>query len=140
MFHTYFWCEILFLHHSPFSVTFVPTVTFCLVTVRFLSKRESKLRGWLEGSGRGKKDLISVALKLTLIFGMTEVVGFIQIEKSSLYEYKWIINSIFAILYNILRSLKGVILFFVFGLCNRKYKFLKLKLKEEKGISATKNL
>lgn len=71
---------------------------------------------------------------------MTEVVGFIQIEKSSLYEYKWIINSIFAILYDILRSLKGVILFFVFGLCNRKYKLLKLKLKEEKGISATKNL
>lgn len=69
MFHTYFRCEILFLHHSPFSVTFVPTVTFCLVTVRFLSKREAKLRGWLEGSGRGKKDLISVALKLTLIFG-----------------------------------------------------------------------
>ena len=31
-----------------------------------------------------------------------------------------------------MRSLKGVTLFFVFGLCNRKYKFFKLKLKGEK--------
>ena len=124
----------------PFSITFAPTVTFCLATVSFLSKQESKLRGWLEGSGRGKKELISVVLKLALILGMTEVMGFIQIKTSSLYEYEWIISSIFAVLYNILRSLKGVTLFFVFGLCNRKYKFFKLKLKGEKEISATKNL
>ena len=115
-----------------FSITFVPTVTFCLVTVSFLSKQESKLRGWLEGSGRGKKELISVVLKLALILGMTEVMGFIQIKTSSLYEYEWIISSIFAVLYNILRLLKGITLFFVFGLCNRKYKFFKLKLKGEK--------
>lgn len=115
----------------PFSITFIPTVIFCLFTIRFLSKQESKLRGWLKGSGRSKINLISVALKLSLILGMTEVVGIIQIKKPSLYEYEWIINSMFAVLYNILRSFKGVILFFVFGLHNRENKFLKLKFKRE---------
>ena len=40
---------------TSFTIFSYVRSTFCLVTVRFLSKRESKLRGWLEGSGRGKK-------------------------------------------------------------------------------------
>ena len=129
----------LYFYIIPFTVTFVSTVSCCLFTISFISKHEAKSRELLKGSGRSKKDVISIAFKLILALGIIEIVSLVQISKLSLTESELIFNSIFAVAYTILRSLRGAILFYIYVLSNENKKEMKSKFKANKYKTTTRS-
>ena len=129
----------LYFYIVPFTVTFTSTVSCCLFTIFFISKHEAKSRELLSDSGRSKRDVISIAFKLILALGIIEIVGLIQISRSSLTESELIFNSIFAVTYTILRSLRGAILFYIYVLSKENKKDLKTKFKANKYKTVTRS-
>ena len=58
---------------------------------------------------KNRNNILLIALKLALIFGSTELVGFIQVPNA--VDYGWqVFNTAVYIIYSILRSLRGVLL------------------------------
>ena len=104
----------LFLYVVPVSVIFVTTFTSCTLTLYFLLKHEKRSRKLLQKTRRRTKDMVTIAFKLILTLGVVEVIGFMQISKSGLSENELIFNATFSVIYIIFRSLRGVILFFIY--------------------------
>lgn len=112
-----FYCVFLsqlFLYVVPVSVIFVTTFTSCTLTLYFLLKHEKRSRKLLQKTRRRTKDMVTIAFKLILTLGVVEVIGFMQISKSGLSENGLIFNATFSVIYIIFRSLRGVILFFIY--------------------------
>ena len=129
----------LYFYIILFTVTFVSTLLWCLFTILFIPKQEAKSRELLRDSGRSKKDVVSIAFKLVLALGIIEIVGFIQISKSSLTESELIFNSVFAVTYTILRSLRGAILFYIYILNKENMKDLKSRFRSNKYKTTTRS-
>ena len=129
----------LYFYVIPFAAMFVSMVSCCLFTISFISKHEAKSRELLKDSGRSKKDIISIAFKLILALGIIEIVGLIQISKSSFTECDLIFNSVFAVTYTVLRSLRGATLFYIYVLSRENKKDLKSKFKANKYKTTTRS-
>ena len=68
---------------------------------------------------RGNEDvvLLKSAIKLFLILGLSEIFGLIQMPGKS--EGELIANAVFRIVYNVMRSLRGVFIFIVYIILNK---------------------
>ena len=89
-------------------------------------------------SNRADVNIISIAVRLIIIFGMSEVFGFINIPNASHNEGKMIFNSIFSFLYTLLRSARGFILLMVY-ICRRQV-FILYKGVKKTNINQTEQL
>ena len=58
-----------------------------------------------------------ITLKLVLAYGVSELVGFVQLPWDDNQESQ-LVNSTFSLLYNVLRSLRGVVIFLIY-VCKR---------------------
>ena len=122
----------LYFYIIPFGITFVTTLICFIAAIFYISKHERKTKKVLQDSGRNKTSVTSIALKLILALGIIEIVGIIQISKSSLSESELIFNSLFSLAYTILRSLRGVILCFIYGRSTDNVKIFKQIIKNKK--------
>ena len=122
----------LYFYIIPFAVTFATTLTCFIAAILYISKHERKTRKVLQDSGRNKTSVKPIALKLILVLGIIEIVGLIQISKTSLSESELIFNSVFSLAYTILRSLRGVILCFIYGTSTDNTKTFKQLMKDKK--------
>ena len=121
----------LYFYIIPFAMTFVTTLTCFIAAILYISKHERKTKKVLQNSGRSKTSVKSIALKLILVLGIIEIVGLIQISKSSFSETELIFNSVFSLAYTILRSLRGVILCFIYGTSTDNIKAYKQMMKNK---------
>ena len=119
----------IYFYIIPLAAIFLITLSFLIYTMYFLWKSEKEARKVLRQSGRHNIDLLSIAFKLILTFGIIEVVGFIQIGKKNLTENELIFNSVFAVLYTVLRSLRGLWLFLIYLCSGRKARLLRSRWK-----------
>ena len=119
----------IYFYIIPLAAIFLITLSFLTYTMYFLWKSEKEARTVLRESGRHNIDLLSIAFKLILTFGIIEVVGFIQINKKNLTENELIFNSVFVVLYTVLRSLRGLWLFLIYLCSGRKAKLLRSRWK-----------
>ena len=119
----------IYFYIIPFATIFLITLSFLIYTMYFLWKSEKEARKVLRESGRHNIDLLSIAFKLILTFGIIEIVGFIQIAKQDLTENELTFNSVFAVLYTILRSLRGLWLFLIYLCSGRKARLLRSRWK-----------
>ena len=119
----------IYFYIIPLAVIFLIVLSFLIYTMYYLWKSEKESRKVLRESGRHNIDLLSIAFKLILTFGIIEVVGFIQIDKENLTENEQIFNSFFIVLYTVLRSLRGLWLFLIYLCSGRKARLLRSRWK-----------
>ena len=115
----------LYFYIIPFAIAFVSTVLCFIFTIFFIWKQEDKIRKSLKDSERSNRGITCIALKLIVALGIIEVVGLIQISKSSFSQNELVFNSVFSVTYTILRSFRGVILCLIYGKSEENIKKLK---------------
>ena len=109
----------------PLAAIYFITISLLVYTLYCIWKRENEARKVLKKSGRRNSNLLAIAFKLILALGLIEILGFTQISKKNLSENELIFNSVFAALYTILRSLRGLWLFMIYVCNQRKMKILR---------------
>ena len=122
----------LYFYIISFAITFVSMVACFIFTVFFIWKHEGKTRKSIKDSRWNNRGITGIALKLIAALGIVEVAGLIQISKSIFSESQLIFNSVFAVIYTILRSFRGVILCFIYGRSKENLKRMKSKVKRSK--------
>ena len=90
------------------------SLVFLALCFSHLFRQEKSQRKKLKNSGRPDLNLAQIMLKLVIVLGLTEIIGFIQIPRDNQKESNKIVNSLFAFLYTFLRSLRGVLVFFFY--------------------------
>ncbi|XP_057311653.1 uncharacterized protein LOC130649399 [Hydractinia symbiolongicarpus] len=127
-------CWINYLH-ARIAAYIVPISLAFLITLCSLSYTMYKIHHELKvnekvlktGSFRKLKTL-KIALKLTIILGLSEGIGFIQIVKSDLSERELAINASFGFVYSLFRSLRGVMLWLVYILGANAFSMYKKRI------------
>lgn len=111
-----FYARLIF-YIIPAMVTSVFTFgSFLYILVRIALRKRSN-KAFLRRSKRNNLSIFFIGLKLAFIFGSIELIGFIQIPDPASRTSR-LYNSVVFILYSILRSLRGVLLFTV-HICRR---------------------
>lgn len=116
----------------PAAVIFFTNILFLLYTT-FKVRGENKQHEEAIGkSGRTNINIAPIVLRLIMIFGVTEIIGFIHIPfpYDTLNKSQLIFNSIFALLYSLLRSLRGFFLFVAYILRSQVIQLYKKKKEE----------
>ena len=102
----------MFFYIAPLSVIFISCVVCLCFTIYKIRKLERANKKVLGDGKTSHVDLVMVALKLMLILGVTDAVGFIQIP-NALSEGEKTFNSVFSLVYTCCRSSKGIMLLIV---------------------------
>ena len=123
----------LYFYCVPLAAIYFITISFLVYILYCIWKRENRARKVLQKSGRHNNNLLSIAFKLILAFGLIEVLVFTQISKKNLSENELIFNSVFAAFYTILRSLRGLWLVLIYVCNRRKMKNLKSTRRNNAG-------
>ena len=119
-YHSYLYFVII-----PFATMFLLTILFLIHSLFCLRKRERKARKVLKNSGRHNNNLLSISFKLALALGLIEFIGLIRIRKKDLTQSELVFNTISLVLFIILRSLRGLWLFLIFGCSQKNIKLLR---------------
>uniref|UniRef100_A0A7M5VD72 G-protein coupled receptors family 2 profile 2 domain-containing protein n=1 Tax=Clytia hemisphaerica TaxID=252671 RepID=A0A7M5VD72_9CNID len=99
-------------------------VCLCIVLAS-IRRRKSEVERTLNKDTKKDTDLLKIGIKLMLVLGITELFGLIQIKSDHLRENEEIFNSVFGLLYILLRAFRGVIIFIVYMVNRRTMKLLK---------------
>ena len=99
-------------------------VCLCIV-LGSIRKRKSEVERTLNKNSKKDSDLLKIGIKLMLILGITELLGLIQIKSDYLTENEQIFNSLFALLYILLRSFHGLMIFMVYMVNRKTLKLIK---------------
>ena len=121
----------------PISFGFVLSVATIVFTIYKIRLAENESKKVLSKSGRNKVNISKIALKLVVILGVTEMLGFIQIRKGILTENEQMFNSTFAMVYTILRSFRGMMLWFVYIFNSRILDIYKRYMREKDLLRST---
>lgn len=105
--------------HARLGFYIVPAAFISLLTFLSLFYTLWKIYRSSRGSKNVRKSnkrvsFVKIALKLVVILGVTEFFGFIQIPGSVLSESEQVINVVFQFVYSILRSSRGILLWFAY--------------------------
>ena len=127
----------IFSYIVPISIGFVLSVATISFTVYKISLAEHESRQILSKSVGRKINVYKIALKLVVILGVTEMLGFIQIRKGILTENEQMFNSTFAMVYTVLRSFRGMMLWFVYIFNSRTYGMYKQYMRDKYLVRTT---
>ena len=103
----------LAVYTIPCIVTYTITAICLTMLLRYLNKQSCELKDMLKSSQHGGVNIVKIALKLVLLLGVVEVIGFVQVPKAALSEREAKMNAAFAFCYNVIKSLRNTIIFFV---------------------------
>ena len=111
----------IFPFHARLAVYIVPfTLMTCgnslLITIIVKTTRREKRTKHSLLARNDKLKFHKMIIKLFLLFGTAELIGLVQIPNDT-KENQVIVNTIFGLLHNFLRSSRGIFLFLAFG-CN----------------------
>ena len=118
----------IFPFHARLAVYIVPlTLMTCgnslLISIIVITTRREKRTKHSLLARNDKLKFHKMIMKLFLLFGTAELIGLVQIPNAT-QENQVIVNVIFGLLHNFLRSSRGIFLFLAFG-CNtvaKKYR------------------
>ena len=109
----------IFFYILPVSVILF-SAFFCLSFTTYKIWKVDKANKIVLGEKRTSSvNIVMVAIKLTLIFGITEILGFIQISKETLSDGERTFNRVISLLFTCCRSSKGAMLLMVY-ICTKK--------------------
>ena len=114
---------------------FLCLLCLCMLLISIRRKRNESQQTL--GKGQQKDiGLLKVGIKLMLILGITELLGLVQIKRSSLTKNESIFNAVFGLIYDVLRSFRGVFIFAFYAMNKKTKATLKRHLfgKEKKNV------
>ena len=125
----------------PVAFTFIISGIALSYTIFKVKLEDNRNQKALNNSGSNVISISKISLKLVIILGLTESLGFIQIRRSSgvLTHTKIIFNSTFLMLYTILRSFRGFMLWFIYICNSRVYSMYKQLIQEQKMKESPSN-
>ena len=103
----------------PVACVWLMNIILLLYSIIQITRKKKGNDVALGKSNRANVNITSIAVRLIIIFGLSEVFGFIHIPSTSHNGSKMIFNSIFSFLYTLLRSARGFILLIVY-VCRRQ--------------------
>ena len=111
---------------------FIPTcigyflcfISLCLI-LRYIQREQMDVNETLDSDARKHVNLLKICIKLMLILRITEIVGLVQIRRSNLTESESIFNAVFGLIYDIVRSLRGVFIFVVYKVNKKTWRSLR---------------
>ena len=114
-----------------------------LIVVLWSVNRTQKLSKQVLKDTQKRKDhaLVSIGAKLVAILGVTECFGLIQIRKSAidLTETEAAFNAAFGLIYNITRSLRGLLVFVVYLMNEKTLNVIKRERQQNNTIGLSNN-
>ena len=115
------------------STTYASTTLFYTLFRIFRHKKKSgKL---LKKSGGENSSLVKMAIKLVVLLGVIEMLGFFQIKSAS--DAGKIFNTIFQFLYSISRSFRGVFIFWLYVATDRVLSIYR-EIKRTRSLSSSR--
>ena len=122
----------------PVACIWLMNIILLVYSIIQITRKKKGNDAALGKSNRANVNITSIAVRLIILFGMSEVFGFINIPNANHNEAKIIFNSIFSFLYTLLRSARGFILLIVY-ICRRQV-FLLYKGGKKTNINQTEQL
>ena len=118
----------------PVAFTFIISGIALTYTILKVKVEDNRNQEALSNSGTNNISISKIAVKLVIILGLSESLGFIQIRSSSgvLTHVQIIFNSTFSMLYTVLRSFRGFMLWFIYICNSRVYNMYKHLVREQK--------
>ena len=117
----------------PVALAFIVSGITISYTIYKIKTENNRSKQALSKSSRNKISVSKIALKLVVILGLTEIVGFIQITTNGVFtEEEQQFNSTFAMMYTILRSFRGLMMWFIYIFNSRIYNIYKRFIKKQK--------
>ena len=116
---------------------FIPTcigyflcfVCLCFI-LRSIQREQMDVNETLDSDARKNVNLLKICVKLMLILGITEIVGLVQIRRSNLTENESIFNATFGLVYDTLRSFRGIFIFIVYMVNKKTWRSLRKSFKK----------
>ncbi|XP_065675440.1 uncharacterized protein LOC136091661 [Hydra vulgaris] len=108
----------IFSYILPLGIILASSVLCLMLTICNITMLESANKKTLGNGKKSRVNLVMITMKLALILGVTDALGFFQIS-IPLTEWEILFNSIFSLIYTCCRSSKGIMLFYVY-ICNKK--------------------
>ena len=122
----------------PVAFIWLMNIILLVYSIIQITRKKKGNDAALGKSNRANVNITSIAVRLIIIFGMSEVFGFINIPNASHDEGKIIFNSICSFLYTLLRSARGFLLLIVY-ICRRQV-FLLYKVSKKPNINQPEQL
>lgn len=97
-------------------------------TLGNIYRDKKRTQSVLQGK-KSRTSLLKITVKLVVILGLSEFIGFIQIPGSIISEREEMVNTTFKFAYSILRSCRGIMLWFVYILGGQVWRLYKNSLK-----------
>lgn len=109
------------LYFIPVAISTFIGISILCVSICMISHENRKNKKTLGKYTRQKNiNFAIIALKLTVICGLSEAIGFINIYKSgTLTKSEYVFNSVFGLAYSIMKGFRGVMLCLAY-LCNKR--------------------
>ena len=125
----------------PVALTFIISGMALTYTIFKVKTEDNRNQKALSNSGTNNISISKIAVKLVIILGLSESLGFIQIRSSSgfLTHSQLIFNSTFSILYTVLRSFRGFMLWFIYICNSRVYNMYKHIIQQQKMKESRSN-
>lgn len=112
-----FYARIVF-YAAPLLISLIVSMLLLLSYILNISKEKRIAQVSLGNRYGNCINIGKIALKLIVIFGLSEISGFVRIYKDVLNRDELIFNYVFRILYSTVKGFRGVMLFFVY-VCRR---------------------
>ena len=107
----------------PLAITFLVSLILLTITIYSLHKHKESTN---EATGR-QCSLTKMSLKLALLLGVIEIIGFVQIP-NPVKESAFIFNAIFMLLFTLARSFRGLLIFLLYVTKKDLMQLVRIKL------------
>lgn len=121
----------------PVAVSILFTVTVLTFTMYRIFRQCKKSKTLLKKSGGDNVSLAVMALKLVILLGAIEIIGFLQFKGD--YNEKslnWIFTSIFSLIYIVMRSFRGVFVWLLYVVTDRVFRLYR-NIRDQRSYRST---
>lgn len=131
---------LLAFYFVPMLLVYFLCLVMLITVLWSLNQAHKRNKKVLKDTKHKDNALLSIGMKLIVILGITECLGLIQIRKMNLNESEAALNATFGLIYNLTRSLRGVLIFAVYLMNERTLKLIKSPHHQTKGTINTIHL
>ena len=122
----------LFFYIIPIAVGYVVTLSLLAVIIGSLTKKINAVRPVMKLSATHGHKIVRFVFNLSLVLGLSELTGFVQIRKSSdrLTDADLTVNAVFSLLYTVVRSSRGILIAFIYIFNKSTARVLKVSMRK----------
>ena len=120
----------LFFYIIPISVSYITTLSMLVIIIGSLAKQINSIRPVMKLSATHGHKVVKFVLNLSLVLGVSEIAGFVQIRKEGITERELIVNAVFQVIYTVLRTSRGILIALVYVTSKSTTRVLRMSLRK----------